>query len=982
MLLHVFVGDGQLDAVPKDMLQLRLALSGDTRKGGKEFSVSTPWKEGALVRFQHTQVLGQAEDKGTSTIHFSLKGTPKASPATEVTIGEAVLSTYAMERADTKVVMLLPPLSPGATTSGRSAAPAPVGRLSVTLFLNRFAIDFSDENQKDHFNKLSVLNTKAAEAATTTSSREYAFLLNRRLNWKGERATSFNRKIESKLNEDMNGHMKELRVSKQHVDAISRQQRQQQRQGGRFNKKAEPKLAYGTLHPPPPPRSQSPTRRTNMGVGFIAAWPKPPPRTHAEQEQEQISEKLRIAEERRQLQSKQEANLLRDRAHNAQVKADEARLFVVQRRNEDELRRLALAAREETICRLRVENERTGKRTVAMAVHAHFLESQMRTRVREQSQEHEKTLRAKMAFDAGPTATNAAIKPAEKTQIKVPTVKIGRPKVELTMWAAKQRRRANRARRVRERLSILRSQLSQGTAGADEAAAAATWMAAEDSLVVAPKRRFMQSIGKTKLRVPMSASVSEITASILSPPPPPPVLAAPAKVPAPPRAPAAPPPVLDAEVAAAKALERYRLAMQRRQDSALQKVARSALYGANSNPNRSALYGAAYGDSKAVPKTHMRSRSAPPLGRDDDWAVQKAGVAATSRESVLRLTQSSRMRQAAIGGRFKDSEFEAPVLAPQSQQARGRRLRANLKSRDIMAQDDRSVDTETLMREFSREVFKRSAEARARSACIPKAPLASATTIKRAGHQAAHAPPHPKPQVAHSARVAPTGTALARPMSPSKPTAGKVSHAKKPSASTAAIASAWRREARSAIGTQAQKSTQLAAMVDEFAFRGDLDVATDMLQKGEGSGADISGSSAGVMPGFLSTFNQPDVWVKKGDGSKSAYNSSSSSGSVDRDVDEIVRTLVSQQASSSLDPQELSVQAEDEARLAEMIRALETQGVSVESRMLEKVKELKSPQRKPLPVALTGSLALSPMSTLKETLRGGMFGDDALFEEK
>ena len=959
-LLHVFVGDAQLDAVPKDMLQLRLVLSGDVRQGGREFSVSSNWKEGSIVRFQHTQVMGQAADKAQSTIHFSLRGTLRSSPGTEETLGEAVLSTYAMEKADAKIVSLLPP---GARGGGRASAP--VGRLTVTLFLNRFAIDFNAENEKAHYGKVSALDASAAQVTAATSSREYAFLLNRRLNWKGDKSSSWNKKIESKLNEDMNGHMKELRTSKQHVDAVTKQHMARKK-----NVKSEPKLAYGTQHAPPPPKAQFPTRCTNMAVGFVAAWPKPSTSTQAAVSQEQLAERLRIAEERRLLKAEQEAASARNRAHNARVKADEARLFLEQQRNEDELRRLSLQVQQEAVARLKAETEREKRRTAAMAVRAHFQESAMRTRVREMSQEREKkiymkaVLRATTAADAATSV--AKVRPyGESTKVKVPVVKMGRPKVALTAWAAKQRRRADRARRVRERLSSLRTQLAQGTASEADAAALLA-----GPLAFVPRKRFMQSIGKMRLRVPIGASVSDITASILSVPAPPPkfsaerratAAAAAAAAVAPP--PPAPAPALTssqiAEAAAARALERYRLAMHRRQESSLQKIARSSLYG----PAH------VKGSRETTINSQGRSHSAPPSSRvtQRDWAAVEAGVVQPSmRLSVLQPTQSSRLRHA-TGGCFSDFELETQLQA-RSRKGSSSKLRSQ-------ATDDTSVNTETLMREFSREIFHRSSEARA-----ARTPTRSVSVNVVSRRPAAPVVPGPKPPLPFASarktsRIMHRTVPPADRQTPSRPSS-TAPFPKRVSAATSAIATAWRKEARSVALKMARKSELLKSTADDFALRGDLDTANALLQQGNRA---RGGNSGSIVPGFLSSFNEPDAVAVS-----ARHDGSGSHGSsVDRDVDRIVSSLMQQQQQAhgpQISSDQAASEAEEQARVAAIIHALESQGVEVESRLLEKVKELRlsSPARTQA-VTIGGPegehAALSPMSNLKATLREGMFGD-------
>lgn len=969
-LLHVFVGDAQLDAVPKDMLQLRLVLSGDVRQGGRDFPISSNWKEGSIVRFQHTQVMGQAADKAQSTIHFSLRGTPKSSPGTEETLGEAVLSTYAMDKADAKIVSLLPLGANG----GRASAP--VGRLTVTLFLNRFAIDFNAENQKEHYGKVSAFDASAAQTTAATSSREYAFLLNRRLNWKGDKSSSWNKKIESKLNEDMNGHMKELATSKQHVDAATKQHVAQKKMG-----KPEPKLAYGTKHAPPRPWAQSPTRRTNMAVGFVAAWPKPPRSTLPAVSQEQLDERLRIAEERRLLKAEQGAASARNRAHYARMKADEARLFLDQQRNEDELRRLALQVQQEAVARLQAETEREKRRTAAMAVRAHFQESAMRSHVRKLSQECEKDIymKALRATAAAKETSAARVKPCieDSTKRKVPVVKMGRPMVALTAWAAKQRRRADRARRVRERLSSLRAQLAQGTATEADVTALLV-----GPLSFVPRKRFMESIGKMKLRVHQSGSFSDITAFKLSPPllplsapaskpkasesPAPPPLATASPPSAPPAPAPAPTPFQVAEAATARALERFRLAMQRRRESSLQKIVHSSFYGP--------AYGK--GDQKADSKILGRSHhSAPPSNHvtQRDWAAVEAGMRKRGvRQSVLEPTQSSRLRHTA-GGRFCDFELETQLP---------RKKKDSSKIRNAQAADDLSINTEILMREFSREIFHGSSETVVALTPARYARRASANAVNR--RPAAPAVSGPKPplpfaltsktsrtatrMVPHVSGLAPASAARQASSRPSSTTPSP----KRVSASTSAIATAWRREARSVMLKMASKSELLKSAADDFSLRGDLDTVNSGLH--EGTSASGGSSRGTVVPGFLSSFNEPDaVAVSTGrDGS-----------SVDRDVDRIVHSLVQQQQllypnGPRHSADQATSEAEEQARAAVMIRALELQGA--ESSLVDKVKDLRS---SPPRTQLAGTsdpegkkhAALSPMSNLKATLREGMFGD-------
>ena len=76
MLLHVFVGDGQLVKPPEDLKTLRLTVSTSAGfgKGGREFDVGTNWTDGSFIRFHNTLVVGEVDDPGCSKLTFELKG--------------------------------------------------------------------------------------------------------------------------------------------------------------------------------------------------------------------------------------------------------------------------------------------------------------------------------------------------------------------------------------------------------------------------------------------------------------------------------------------------------------------------------------------------------------------------------------------------------------------------------------------------------------------------------------------------------------------------------------------------------------------------------------------------------------------------------------------------------------------------------------------------------------------------------------------
>lgn len=645
MLLHAYIGDAQLEAPPRDILQLRLILSGDMKQGGKDFSIVSGWKDGgSLVSFKHTQVMGQAADKSLSTIYFSLKGTLRDNVAEEITLGEAVLSTYEMDSTISKVVVLNP-------IAGKSKSNAPIGRLSVTLFLNRYAIDFSAENHKKDLLGNGNLLSAPSTTMTRPSSREYSFLLNRKLNWKGEKASSFNQQTERLLDEDMSKHMKELKKSVQSASNAGK------KSVVKTLNKSSPKLAYGTQHAPPPSRSLSPTRKTNMGVGFIgAAWPKTPKGSELQSsEQERINFELEMAEKRRLANLKAVALEAKQRAMEAKLKSEAVKHTVEFQAKEDEILRRALLKQEEELIRVRQSLNQEKKRGLNAAVQAHFLESQMRNKMKESIEKKEKRIYMSTVREAANVNQPKDLAPP---YTKFSTLKISKriTKGPMSAFALKQKRRADRARRVREAIT------KEFHIAPGDVDSSLREIEARKS-----HRRFMLPIHHVKFKSSMTGDVSAISSSIL---------AAPLPLPPPPTVPVSfekshqPKIVVSAEQAAAKAVERYKAALQRRQEQSLAKIAKSS------------LYGTAFGKvGNAVRKNSSsfarRSQSAPPTDRN---------ASSTALPGVLtKHTVASKSRHEAIGGKY--IEFEDIY-----------------NSKKVNRADDESVNTELLIREMSREI--------------------------------------------------------------------------------------------------------------------------------------------------------------------------------------------------------------------------------------------------------------------------------------
>lgn len=50
VLLHILVGDGQLERVPSNLTSLRLNIKSD----GHDYTISSSWKSGSIIRFHQT----------------------------------------------------------------------------------------------------------------------------------------------------------------------------------------------------------------------------------------------------------------------------------------------------------------------------------------------------------------------------------------------------------------------------------------------------------------------------------------------------------------------------------------------------------------------------------------------------------------------------------------------------------------------------------------------------------------------------------------------------------------------------------------------------------------------------------------------------------------------------------------------------------------------------------------------------------------
>jgi hypothetical protein len=275
MLLHVFIGDGQLVKPPEDLLSLNLVVStaGGYGKGGRDFECGSNWTQGSFLRFHSTIVVGEIDDPKVKKISFELKGCYKNAPAKEISLGIAAIETNQKQKARTLAIELTNIRNESTTVAAggdggiesRNAS-STVCKLAVTLFHNRFAIDLSpDEVALQH--KRELLEIKEKKKSSGPPPHEYSFLLTRKINWDAKRRASFNKDIEHLLDEDVYKNLKDFQVNKKKTKEYKRRHR---RMLNKFSKN-QPPLAYfarrATVRRPKV--GETPYRMTLLGVGYV-----------------------------------------------------------------------------------------------------------------------------------------------------------------------------------------------------------------------------------------------------------------------------------------------------------------------------------------------------------------------------------------------------------------------------------------------------------------------------------------------------------------------------------------------------------------------------------------------------------------------------------------------------------------------------------------------------------------------------------------
>lgn len=399
MLLHVFVGDGQLIKPPEDLKTLRLTVSTSAGfgKGGREFDVGNNWTEGSFVRFHSTLVVGEVDDPGCSKLTFELKGCYKKDPAREVVLGTAAIETK--KKAKTYVLDLAP--SSHITSffgGGKDERVDSICKLSITLYHNRFPVDLSpDEVALRH--KREMLASKELKQNTKPSAREYSFLLNRKMNWDSDDAASFNKDTEKQLDKDVVSNLKDMYRTKQKEKAAARDNAARGRQRLRAPfRDSEPALAYGSnKHKQAAYVDISPHRPTALGVGYVGvgATPRSPPRQGkgtilykkseaSEDPLEDMYNKMVMAEKRRLLKTNQKVKKAHfqtslDRA-KAQIIAQKAK----ESREKDEMLRRMMEKSDAQLKELRDEINRRKRRIAYLGLQKHISEAEARKRKQEE----------------------------------------------------------------------------------------------------------------------------------------------------------------------------------------------------------------------------------------------------------------------------------------------------------------------------------------------------------------------------------------------------------------------------------------------------------------------------------------------------------------------------------------------------------------------------------------------------------------------
>ena len=301
LYLTVLAGDGQLEIIPTDVLSIRLLI----RVDGKDYSITSNWTGGtSIVRFHSTihHPVGNISDDESIRISFDLKGIlPNGK---EKLLGHASHITTQVEHAVTKVVSFNDIVN-GVKLDSITC------RLTVTSFYYKFPLDLTNEKL------INEGNIPLQTSNPSRNSKEYNFLLSRRLHWTKQVPSSFNSIVEKQLDNDVSMYLKDLARNLKNQKAVLKRSIIKDKEMNRVGEKpyvatfsnTNRELMRTAMSPSkgvssvrvsvakPTRSAATQCRKTSYGVGYVGVvWPNT---NDVTLKQEKLLYKLRLAEEKR-----------------------------------------------------------------------------------------------------------------------------------------------------------------------------------------------------------------------------------------------------------------------------------------------------------------------------------------------------------------------------------------------------------------------------------------------------------------------------------------------------------------------------------------------------------------------------------------------------------------------------------------------------------------------------------------------------------
>ncbi len=257
-----------------------------------------------MVRFHSTihHPVGNISDDESIRISFDLKGIQPNGK--EKLLGHASHITTQVEHAITKVVSFNDIVN-GVKLDSITF------RLTVTFFYYKFPLDLTNEKL------INEGNIPLQTSNPSRNSKEYNFLLSRRLHWTKQVPSSFNPIVETQLDNDVSMYLKDLARNLKNQKAVLKRSIIKDKEMNRVGEKpyvatfsnTNRELMRTAMSPSKgvssvrvsvskPTRSASTQcRKTSYGVGYVGVvWPNT---NDAILKQEKLLYKLRLAEEKR-----------------------------------------------------------------------------------------------------------------------------------------------------------------------------------------------------------------------------------------------------------------------------------------------------------------------------------------------------------------------------------------------------------------------------------------------------------------------------------------------------------------------------------------------------------------------------------------------------------------------------------------------------------------------------------------------------------